>query len=108
MTKNQVLSSLGCSILGTLLISLLVISFLVWFGLTWWLVAFVVILALLAVYLNVKRVRKTVSIIFKLNKQKKEYRADNKFTEWFFSTTDDEDDAKEKDDDAEEEEAKQD
>lgn len=88
VTRNQVLSSLSCSILGTVLITLLIVSFLVWFGLTWWMVPFAVLLLVVAIYINIQRVRKTVSVIFRLNKQKKEFQADDKFTAWFVRASD--------------------
>jgi hypothetical protein len=37
-------------------------------------------------YVNVQRVRKAVSIIFRLNKQRKEFQSDDTFTGWFFNT----------------------
>ncbi|KAG7373186.1 hypothetical protein IV203_033910 [Nitzschia inconspicua] len=86
VTRNQVLSSLSCSILGAVLTTLLVVSFLIWFGLTWWILLFAVIVSLLLIYLIVHRVRKTVSIIFRVNKQKEDFQADDKFTAWFLNS----------------------
>jgi hypothetical protein len=86
VTKHQVLSSVACSILGTVLITLLIASFLVWFGLTYWMVVLMLCLMAVVLYVNVQRVRKTVSIIFRLNKQREEFQADDAFTAWFFNT----------------------
>lgn len=89
LTKNQVLSSLGCSILGTVLVTLLIVSFLVWFGLTWWLVVFVLVLLLAWIVWNVMRLRKSMAIIYKLNKTKKDFQPEDKITEWFVGSKDD-------------------
>jgi hypothetical protein len=43
---------------------------------------------LVVIYLNIKRVRKFISIVFKINKQKDEYKAEGKLTEWFVGSHD--------------------
>lgn len=87
MTRNQVLSSLSCSIIGTLLVTLLLIAFLVWFVLAWWMVTFAALLLLVVVTVNVNRVRRTASVIFQLNNQKLEFQSDDKFTNWFIQAS---------------------
>ena len=46
------------------------------------------VILLLVVYFNVKRVRKFISVIFKINDKKDEYKTDGKLTEWFVGSTD--------------------
>jgi hypothetical protein len=105
MTRNQILSSLSCSIIGICLVSLLIISFMVWFEAGLGIILILLIFMLYVIVVHVKRVRKTVSIIFKLNKQKQEFQADDKFTAWFFQIDDDnDDDAHEREANGEEEE----
>ncbi|KAG7340521.1 hypothetical protein IV203_024064 [Nitzschia inconspicua] len=57
-------------------------------GLTWWILLFAVIVSplLTVIYHIVHRVRKTVSIIFRVNNQKEDFQADDKFTAWFLNS----------------------
>jgi hypothetical protein len=64
----------------------------VWLGAGLGIILILLIIMLYVIVVHVKRVRKTVSIIFKLNKQKREFQADDKFTAWFFQADDDDDD----------------
>jgi hypothetical protein len=65
---------------------LLIASFLVWFGVTVWILVLMLMLQVVVLYVNVQSVRKSVSIIFRLNRQRKEFQADDAFTAWFFGT----------------------
>ena len=65
-----------------------------------------VTILLIITYFNVKRVRKFISIIYKINNDKEDYKADGKLTEWFVGSNEEEDHSEKQTPDDEEEGAR--